>query len=120
MLTIQAGAGVVTVSEATKKILLNYLQVVSMAALFPMQWPEEVESFFAVQSAISSASKALDQLKLEKFPDAKTILQSVSTFSSVSAETTDTKLLIDPEVNKNSVILISRLSKNGSTKRFLF
>ena len=59
VLTIHAGAGVVTVSEATKKILLNYLQVVSMAALFPMQWPEEVENFFAVQSAISSASKAL-------------------------------------------------------------
>ena len=58
-LTIRAGAAVVTVSEATKKILLNYLQVVSLAALFPMQWPPQVESFFAVQSAISSASKAL-------------------------------------------------------------
>ena len=30
-----------------------------MAALFPMQWPQEVENFFAVQSAISSASQAL-------------------------------------------------------------
>ena len=58
-LTIYAGAGVVTVSEATKKILLNYLQVVSMAALFPMQWPQEVETFFTIQSAISSASKSL-------------------------------------------------------------
>ena len=58
-LTIRAGAAVVTVSEATKKILLNYLQVVSLAALFPMQWPPQVESFFAVQSAISSASKTL-------------------------------------------------------------
>ena len=58
-LTIRAGAAVVTVSEATKKILLNYLQVVSLAALFPMQWPPQVENFFAVQSAISSASKAL-------------------------------------------------------------
>ena len=58
-LTIRAGTAVVTVSEATKKILLNYLQVVSLAALFPMQWPPQVENFFAVQSAISSASKAL-------------------------------------------------------------
>ena len=31
VLTIHAGAGVITVSEATKKILLNYLQVVSLA-----------------------------------------------------------------------------------------
>ena len=30
-----------------------------MAALFPMQWPKEIETFFAVQSAISSASQAL-------------------------------------------------------------
>ena len=27
--------------------------------MFPMQWPEEVENFFALQSAISSASQAL-------------------------------------------------------------
>jgi hypothetical protein len=30
-----------------------------MAALFPMAWPEEVEAFFELQSAISSASQAL-------------------------------------------------------------
>ena len=39
--------------------MLNYLQVVSLAALFPMEWPQEVTNFFAVQSAISSASHAL-------------------------------------------------------------
>jgi hypothetical protein len=58
-LTIIAGGGVVEVSEATKKILINYLQVVSLAAVFPVRWPAHVESFFAFQSAISSVSKTL-------------------------------------------------------------
>jgi hypothetical protein len=51
--------GVVEVSETVKKILLNYLQVVSIAALYPMRWPEAVQSFFEAQAAISSASEAL-------------------------------------------------------------
>merc|ERR1711865_115076 len=59
VLTIKSEGVVLTVSEATKKIALNYLQVVSLAALFPMQWPDELSSFFAAQSAISSASQAL-------------------------------------------------------------
>jgi hypothetical protein len=58
-LTIIAGGGVVEVSEATKKILINYLQVVSLAAVFPVRWPAHVESFFAFQSTISSVSKTL-------------------------------------------------------------
>ena len=58
-LSVQATASVVTVSEATKKIILNYLQVASLAAIFPMEWPEELQTFFAIQSAISSASKNL-------------------------------------------------------------
>ena len=58
-MTIHAGGGVVEVSEACKKILINYLQVVSLAAVFPVRWPVAVESFFAFQSTISSISKTL-------------------------------------------------------------
>ena len=58
-LAISQGGGVVEMSEAIKKILINYLQVVSLAAVFPVRWPEEVEQFFAVQSAISSVSQTL-------------------------------------------------------------
>ena len=47
------------VSEACKKILINYLQVVSLAAVFPVRWPVAVENFFAFQSTISSISKTL-------------------------------------------------------------
>merc|ERR1711871_1597555 len=58
-LSIRAEEGVIDVSEAVKKILLNYLQVVSIAAVFPMRWPAAVQSFFEAQAAISSASKSL-------------------------------------------------------------
>ena len=58
-LSIRKEGAVVEVSEAVKKILLNYLQVVSIAALYPMRWPEAVRSFFEAQAAISSASKSL-------------------------------------------------------------
>ena len=58
-MTIVAGGGAIEVSEATKKILINYLQVVSLAAVFPVRWPSEIESFFAFQSAISSVSQTL-------------------------------------------------------------
>merc|ERR1712166_374958 len=58
-MTIIAGGGVVEVSEAIKKISINYLQVVSLAAVFPVRWPAEIERFFAFQSAISSVSQTL-------------------------------------------------------------
>ena len=58
-LSIREEGGVVAVSEAIKKILLNYLQVVSIAAIYPMRWPPAVQSFFEAQAAISSASKSL-------------------------------------------------------------
>ena len=58
-LSIRAEEGVVEVSEAVKKIGLNYLQVVSIAAVFPMRWPPALQSFFEAQAAISSASKSL-------------------------------------------------------------
>jgi hypothetical protein len=35
------------------------LQVVSLAAVFPVRWPAEIERFFAFQSAISSVSQTL-------------------------------------------------------------
>ena len=35
------------------------MQVVSLAAVFPVRWPAEIERFFAFQSAISSVSQTL-------------------------------------------------------------
>ena len=58
-MSIRNEGGVVEVSEAIKKIALNYLQVVSLAAVFPMKWPDAVQSFFEAQAAISSASESL-------------------------------------------------------------
>ena len=58
-MSIRSEGGVVEVSEAIKKIALNYLQVVSLAAVFPMKWPPAVQTFFEAQAAISSASKSL-------------------------------------------------------------
>ena len=57
-MSIRNEGGVVEVSEAIKKIALNYLQVVSLAAV-PMKWPDAVQSFFEAQAAISSASESL-------------------------------------------------------------
>ena len=46
-------------SDALKKVLLNYLQVAALAAGFPLQWPEGVEAMFAVQSTVSTAGQYL-------------------------------------------------------------
>jgi hypothetical protein len=40
-----------------KKIVINYLQVTSLCAGFPLKWPEPVEQMFAAMSAISSAGQ---------------------------------------------------------------
>eukprot|EP00946_MAST-07B_sp_MAST-7B-sp1_P001220 g1220.t1 len=44
-------------SDAVKKVLLNYLQMAALAQGFPLQWPEAVESMFAVQSTVSTAGQ---------------------------------------------------------------
>ena len=49
-MSIRSGGAVIEVSEAIKKISLNYLQVVSLAAVFPMKWPP-VETFFEIQAS---------------------------------------------------------------------
>eukprot|EP00946_MAST-07B_sp_MAST-7B-sp1_P003443 g3443.t1 len=58
-LSIRTQGATQSVSETAKKIMVNYLQVVSIASLFPMRWPGAVQTFFEAQAAISSASKSL-------------------------------------------------------------
>jgi hypothetical protein len=51
-----ADAGSTHVSGAVQKILLNYLQTVSVAAGFPLKWPSSLAVMFAVQSGLSTFS----------------------------------------------------------------
>ena len=44
-------------SDALKKVLINYLQVVSLAAGFPLEWPESMQKLFAIQSTMSTAGQ---------------------------------------------------------------
>jgi hypothetical protein len=53
------GAGSSHVSGATQKILLNYLQTVSIASGFPLKWPRAITTMFAIQSSASSFSEQL-------------------------------------------------------------
>ena len=46
-------------SDAIKKILLNFLQIVSLAGGLPLQWPEELESLFNFFASLSSAGGTL-------------------------------------------------------------
>jgi len=57
--SIEAAGSEKQVSETIKKILVNYLQVASMAMLFPLRWPEEVEIMFQTMSAVSSPAQSL-------------------------------------------------------------
>lgn len=52
-------AGSNSTSGATQKILLNYLQVVSIASEFPLRWPESVTGMFQLQQTISTFSDQL-------------------------------------------------------------
>jgi hypothetical protein len=56
-MAIEAADAKENVSDAMKKIMINYLQVTSLAAGFPLKWPEPVEQMFAAMSAISSAGQ---------------------------------------------------------------
>ena len=44
-------------SEAVKKVLINFLQICSLAALFPLKWPPAIEAIFAMMSAVSSPAQ---------------------------------------------------------------
>jgi hypothetical protein len=56
-MAIEAADALDNVSDAMKKIMINYLQVTSLAAGFPLKWPEAVEQMFAAMSAVSSAGQ---------------------------------------------------------------
>ena len=44
-------------SEAVKKVFINFLQICSLAALFPLKWPPALEAIFALMSAVSSPAQ---------------------------------------------------------------
>ena len=52
-------AGKQTLSASIQKILLNYLQVVTLFSAFPLRWPKELEFLFEVQGAISTVGEHL-------------------------------------------------------------
>ena len=56
-MAIEAADAKDNVSDAMKKIVINYLQVTSLAAGFPLKWPEPVEQMFAAMAAVSSAGQ---------------------------------------------------------------
>ena len=59
MLSIESAGTAKENSEAIKKIIVNYLQLASLAALFPMRWPAAIESALAIMSAVSSPAQHL-------------------------------------------------------------
>lgn len=58
-LTIQEAGDDETTSETIKKILLNFLQLTSLAAALPLQWPASVETTLTAMSTLSSAGTTL-------------------------------------------------------------
>jgi hypothetical protein len=45
------------ISDALKKIILNYLQLITFAAALPMQWPGELRAIFLFFDALGSGGK---------------------------------------------------------------
>ena len=58
-LSINSAGSEAEISEGVKKIGINFLQICSLAALFPLKWPEIVETVFAMMSAVSSPAQHL-------------------------------------------------------------
>ena len=58
-MAIEAADAKDNISDAMKKIVINYLQVTSLAAGFPLKWPEAVETMFAYMSSFSSVGQHL-------------------------------------------------------------
>jgi hypothetical protein len=46
-------------SDSVKKIILNFLQIVSLAGALPLQWPETIQNMFDTFDTISSAGTTL-------------------------------------------------------------
>ena len=58
--TVVAGeAFVIKTSDAVKKIILNFLQMLSLASGLPMQWPPEIDVMFQSMATVSSAGSTL-------------------------------------------------------------
>ena len=49
-----ADAGRTKISESIQKIIINYLQVITIFAGFPLRWPKIMESLFDFQGSIST------------------------------------------------------------------
>jgi hypothetical protein len=58
-ITIQAEGGADATSESIKKIILNFLQIVSLAANLPLQWPAAVDEFLSGLNVLASAGSTL-------------------------------------------------------------
>ena len=58
-MTVKAEGAQDEASDAAKKILLNNMQLVSLASGLPLQWPDPVENMFSVFNAVSSAGSNL-------------------------------------------------------------
>ena len=58
-LSIASAGSEAEISEGVKKIGINFLQICSLAALFPLKWPKEVETVFAMMNAVSSPAQHL-------------------------------------------------------------
>ena len=58
-LTIKEAGDDETTSETIKKILLNFLQLTSLAASLPLQWPDIVETCLTTMATLSSAGSTL-------------------------------------------------------------
>ena len=59
MVSINAGGTKSQLSEGVKKVIINHLQICSLAALFPLKWPAAIEAIFAIMSAVSSPAQYL-------------------------------------------------------------
>jgi len=46
-------------SDAIKKIIVNFLQMISLASGLPLKWPKPVETMFDTYSTMSSAGTTL-------------------------------------------------------------
>tara|TARA_B100000795_G_scaffold193951_1_gene148214 strand:+ start:1178 stop:1948 length:771 start_codon:yes stop_codon:yes gene_type:complete len=72
-------------SDAIKKVVLNYLQMAALAQGFPLQWPAAVESLFAVQSTVSTAGQYMlrPDCELSAFQAADAFYRKMIMFSTL-------------------------------------
>jgi len=70
-------------SDAIKKVVLNYLQMAALAQGFPLQWPAAVESLFAIQSTVSTAGQYMlrPDCELSSFQAADAFYRKMVIFS---------------------------------------